>query len=189
MKNTSLNVFSVVKNVESFIKNEKDVNIFKKQSKLWFERSSEYIQRNCKRLFNEIENSFYDYYDLAIFLLYDLIFNEKNSLRNVNDKNINKVKNLFTLEQLKKDQDFILELNKQLNFTDLSEYFKINSSGGNLLYDNLILPKHISPYFYLEFDINKEDEKEKEKEKEELKKFKKIIKKIKELKKEKKENG
>lgn len=179
MKGSSLRVFSIVKNVELFINSDKDVNIFKLQNKLWFGRSSEYIQRNCKRIFNEIENSFYNYVDLSIYLLYDLIFNEKNSLKEVNDKNINITKNLFTLEQLNKDQNFILELNKKINF-DLTDYFKINSLGGNLLFDKLILPKHISPYFYMEFDVDLESEQEKE----ELKKFKKIIKKIKELKKE-----
>jgi hypothetical protein len=184
MKSSSLKVFSIIQNTKKYITKNKDVDIFKNVSHIWYSKTSEYNIRHCKRIYNEIENGFYNYYDLSFYLLYTYIFNEKIDLSLVKDKNINKIAQLFTDKQLKKDQEFMIELSKITKIIDIEEYFKTNRNGGNIIYDELIAKKRISPYFYIEYGKEEKEENENE----ELKRFKKIIKKFKQILKKKKES-
>lgn len=171
-------VFSIIKNVEKFLESNKDVNIFKEQSIFWYTKNPDFIKNICKRIYNEIENHFYSYYDLAIFLLNYSIFYGKCDYKYILEKDINKASEIFSKEQLQKDEKFMLELNQILNF-DAEEYFKIKKEGGNIIYEDLIMKRKISPYFYLEYytKVKREEEKESE----ELKQFIKVINKIREI--------
>lgn len=191
MNSSSLLVFSIIQNVKKFVEKEKDLDLFKMQSAVWFDKSSDFTKRHCKRIYNEIENAYYSYNDLVIFLLYELIFFDKNHVKLITEKDINITSKLFTEEQLEKDQEFLIQLNDKIKLTDIADYFKINRNGGNIIYEKLILNKNVSPYFYIECQnlVSREEEKESE----ELKKFIRIINKIKETlakkKTEKKKNG
>jgi len=176
---SSLKVFSIYQNMIKYIKGS-DIDFDKLHSISWFNRSGEFIKSQCKRVYNDVENSFFNYKDFTLFLLHNFIFNKKLNWAEVNSKNINSIKELYKNEQFIIDQQFILELDKQLNFKDISAYFKINRNGGNLVYDELILKKRVSPLFYimLEDDV---DENSNFEESEELKKFKKILRKIRKI--------
>ncbi len=184
-------VFSIIQNVKKFVDKGKDLDLFKLQSAVWYDKSTDFTKRHCKRIYNEIENHYYTYYDLAIFLMYELIFFDKNILNLITEKDINITSKLFTEEQLEKDQNFIIALGEQIKLAEIADYFKINRTGGNIVYDNLILKKLVSPYFYIE--CQEIVEREEEKENEELKRFVRIIIKINEIltkkKTEKKKNG
>lgn len=182
MGSSSLKVFSIYQNTKRFITSKRDVNIFKTQPVVWYNKSPEYIIRHCKRIYNELENSNFNYDDLAIYFLHSYIFNDKIVMGDVRDKSINTVKNLYTIDRLEEDQKFILSINEKLRM-ELKDYFEINTSGGNLIYDELIMKDRLSPYFYIEYE-NIVELNNKNEEKIELKLFKKIIKKIKEVKKE-----
>jgi len=180
-ESSSLKVFSIYQNFIRWQKG-KDVPFDKLHSITWFNRSGDYLKNQCKKVYNEIENSRFNYQDFSLFLLHNSIFNTKLKWADVNTKNINVIKNLYTEAQFIIDQQFILELDKKLNFKDISVYFKINRDGRNFVYDELIMKNRVSPLFYIMLE-NDVDETSDFKEAEELKKFKRIIKKIKKIKK------
>lgn len=178
MKSSSLMVFSIIKNVEKFLESNKDVNIFKEQSIVWYSNNPDFIKNICKRIYNEIENHFYSYYDFAIYLLYNAIFYGKTEIKLINHKDINKASELFTNEQLRRDEQFILDLNDVLKF-DIADYFKINRNGGCILYDDIVMKKRVSPLFYMEYSEHVETENREQNE--ELKQFIKVTNKIREI--------
>jgi hypothetical protein len=151
-KNSSLKIFSIIKNINKFVNNEKDVpDFFKIQSQLWFNRSSDHLKNHCKRIYSDLESNLYKQKDLALYILYTYIFDYKLDYSKITEKNINKVKNLFTKQRIEKDQKFILELSEKTKLSELSDYFKLNSSGSNIMYD-LVIKEYISPIFYIDYE-------------------------------------
>lgn len=180
-----LKVFSIIQNTKLMIEKNRDVKLSNIVPKIWFNRSRDFTKRLCQTIYNDIENSFYTYNDFKVTLLYIYIFNRRMNYNELTEKNINRIKKIFSPKQLKKDQDFLLELNKRLKL-DISDYFKINERGKNTAYEDLIMKQRVSPYFYLLYG-NLDDE---ENESNVLKRFKKILKEInKHLLKKEAENG
>jgi hypothetical protein len=149
MKNSSLLVFSVIKNVASFVKG-KDVDIFKKLHIISLQRANEYHQNNAKRIFNDIENNFYDYRGLVLYLLYNAMMDETITLYDIKDRNIKSVVKLFGKEQLAEDKEFIRKVNQSMNFKHISDFFRLTQEGFPVIFP-LIKQKYISPVFFMKY--------------------------------------
>jgi hypothetical protein len=141
-------VFSVLSNINEFIKNKKDVDLFKKSHIIRYQRSSKYIAENSKKFYNDIENEYYTLKEFAIFLLYKHMMNESVNLYNVKPNTIIEVMKLFTTKKLKEDLKLLSIIHKELKFKKIEDYFEIKEDGTNIAY---ILTKKnkISPIFYI----------------------------------------
>lgn len=181
MKNSTLKVFSVIRNVESFVKKNKDVDLFKCCHMIQFNKSAKFYIENSKRMFSEIENGYYTLKELAIYLLYRNMMGESRiSLYKIKPENIKETMKLFTKKRIQEDLKLISIIHKEFKFKGLNDYFDIKEDGTNIAFD-LVRKGRISPVFFIKnFEkvltnrqkdviINKEYEQ-----------FKKIAKKIKE---------
>lgn len=195
MKNSSLLIFSIIKNLETvtFKILEIYANIEKVENKIkninegtviWFNYSSRlnklnkqlqdcmniqniektifnilsvYIYKrthkrtiyHCKRIYNDIENSYYSHKDLIICYLYESLFiNKKINMNILTKKRIKQIKNMLTAKQFNKDKKFLLQINDNLNIKDFSEYFIIKNNGTNIIF-NLIKEGYITIIFFL----------------------------------------
>ena len=113
----------------------------------WFNNSNKYTQKLCLRVWNDIENSLYDYHDLFLFCMYEYLMNGKINFASFSKKNINMVRELFTIAQFVIDKQTILEIHHQVKLKDISDYFKIN--GGDCIAYELTKNKIISPMFFI----------------------------------------
>lgn len=147
MKNSVLLIFSIFKNIENFEKNKNDCDLTELKSEFWFKRSPNYFKIFYKKIYNDIENSFYTIDDLMIFLLCNLLLEKKINIKNINYETITKNKKCLTKNQLIYDKKFILKLMEKLN-VDLHFLLK-HTNGGCILYDQLIKKEKISIMFIL----------------------------------------
>jgi hypothetical protein len=60
------------------------------------------------------------------------------------------VSKIFTLKQLKIDEDFIIQINKKLKFKDLKEYFEVRENGEPIIFE-LIKKNYVTPAIYIKF--------------------------------------
>jgi len=150
MEKSSWMVFSVIRNVQSFVKKDKDIDLFKKVSWFAFDKSSKYYLENSKQIYNDIENGYYTFHELAIYLLYKFMIGEKKfTLYEIRQKNVKEVMKLFTVKRLHEDLKLIKQIHKELNFKrGIKEYFELKEDGTNIAY---ILTKNqkISPVFFI----------------------------------------
>jgi len=148
MVNSTLTVFSVLSNINEFIKKKKDIDLFKKSHVIRYQRSSKYIAENSKRFYNDIENGYYTLKELAIFLLYKHMMGETVNLYIVKPNIIIDAMKLFTTKKLKEDLKLLSAIHKELKFKEIKEYFKIKEDGTNIAY-MLTRKNKISPIFYI----------------------------------------
>jgi len=149
--NSSLLVYSVINNLIKTINTDieiEDVDVFQiGDNRFKYLKSKEYFHIYCKKIYNDLENSYYDYSDLILFVCHQYIFNNKINLKDINNKNVNEIIKLYTREQLEKDKKFILSVIKQSIVKNLNELFKIKEDGESIIY-SLIQQKFISPFFF-----------------------------------------
>lgn len=148
MINSTLMVFSVLLNINEFIKKKKDIDLFKKSHIIRFQKSSKYITENSKKFYNDIENGYYTLKELAIFLLYKHMMNESINLYNVKPNTIIEVMKLFTTKKLKEDLKLLSVIHKELKFKEMKDYFEIKEDGTNIAY-MLTKKSKISPIFFI----------------------------------------
>lgn len=120
MLNSSYAIFSIIKNVEKIIYKNKTVNdiesIYQYVPEEQFQRTSKYYLDNCKRIYNEVENCYYSHTDLVIAMAYvSMMTNKRIVLYSLKSKNIINIKKIFSNDQLKRDKQFIIDINKSLN--------------------------------------------------------------------------
>lgn len=151
MKNSCLQVFSIINSTKKSLEHD-NVDIYKPLS-FQYNRQREYVKSKIYNIFNDIENSLFSLKDLCVFSYYLHIFSSSIDYKLYTDKNINKVKKLFTKDRLEKDKNFILLLKKQINFTDINFLFKINHDCESMCYD-LILNDTLSPLFWIKYCKN-----------------------------------
>lgn len=116
----------------------------------WFDHTTQFIKKQCFRLFNEIENSWYTYDDLVAFLIYRSLWDSAVKLTEVTDASMQAFKAEFTEAQLKKDREVIAKINKPAGLRDISEYFIIRENGESLIY-GLCMKKIVSVYFFANY--------------------------------------
>ena len=150
-------VLSIEYNIRKFLKSKRSnidtLNIYKETSIYHFKRSKQYIVSNCKRIYNDIENHYYTYKDLAIFILDSYIINGKFNWGLVNVKNINSIKDFYNQSRFLVDQQTILEIAKNLKIKKMSKFFEIKENGNSVIYDLIIHEKRfISPIFHIKYE-------------------------------------
>ena len=149
MINSALMVFSIINNINDYIKKDNNIDIFKKNYIKRFENAPSYFLENSKRIYNEIENGYYTLIDLGVFLLYYNMINKKFTLYDVKFKNVKKVNELFSLQRLKNDLELLKNIQIELKFKNLiNDIFKINEDGTSIIY-HLTITEKISPVIFI----------------------------------------
>lgn len=181
MKNSILVVFSVIRNVDDFIKFKKDIDLFKISHVMRFKKSTKFYVENAKRIYNDIENRYYTLKELTIFLLYRYMMGDKKvQLYKVKPKDITETMQLFTTKRTKVDLNLLKAVYKEFKFKSIKDYFDLKEDGTNIAYILTIQGK-ISPVFFIKnFEKNLTNDKKDVKINKEYEQFKRIARKIKE---------
>lgn len=155
MKNSTILIFSIVKNIKDIFEKNKKVNIFKLVHEVHYENVLK--NRRCKNMitiykniYNDIENNYYSIEDFVIALCYMYIFADTLKITSLYKKNILMVNDLFSSNRLQKDKELILNIDKKVKLGHISKYFNINENGESIIY-MLIKTKKISPNFFITF--------------------------------------
>lgn len=149
LKGTKLKVFSVIQNCNTLVTKKLELDLDQSVSGMWFERSHKFVKDQCKRIWNEIENGYYEYDELKIYTLYTQCMTGKRiQISGITRKNVGNVMELFTDKRYKEDQAFIIDVNKKTNLNGIEDYFRINIKGRSIVY-GLIQEQYISPYFFI----------------------------------------
>jgi len=148
-KFSSLKVFNIYYNVIEMYKLGNEIDIY--ANNRWY-CNNEHIIAKFKHIYNDLENYYYGYDEYIIYLLYGLMFKSSIDMSGMLREKILSVAKLFTKEQLKKDQEFIIELNKEIKLRPdpIVELFKIGDSGFSLAH-KLTIKKFISPIFFIHY--------------------------------------
>lgn len=151
MKNSSLLVFSFLINANKIIESEKDnlEDIFNIRY-YHYKNCKPYSKEISKRIYNELENNMYNYTDLFIYMLYKYAFNEKLKSNSIYANEVKRVRNIFTKNQLKKDENFINEINKTIKLKTINEFFEIRENGEPIIFE-LIKKQYVTPVFYVKY--------------------------------------
>jgi len=149
MESSTWMVYSVIRNVYTFVQKEKDIDLFKKVNRFNFQKAPKFFIQNAKRIYSEIENGYYTYYELAIFLLYQYMMDGKINLYGTKQKTVKEIMKLFTIKRLNEDLKLLKQIHKELNFKKgIKEYFEIKEDGTNIAYI-LTKKEKISPIFFI----------------------------------------
>ena len=152
---SSHKVFSVINNIKDVaVKQKHDIDVFKLVHLARYHKCSDYITRACKRIYNDIENSYYDYREMIIYMLHTYLLDNKIDLRMINPKNIKEVMKLYTNEQLDNDKDMIISISKKSNLKGVEGFFKINEDGDSII-RRLVEKRYVSPMIFLYFTVKK----------------------------------
>jgi len=150
MKNTTLLVFSVIRNIEDFVKTGKDIPVYKKSHGIRFQKSSKYYADNAKRMYNDIENGYYSLQELALFLFYRYLMGEKRvNLYKIKPEHILETMKLFTEKRRKEDLKLLKSIHTELGFKKgICDYFSMKEDGTNIAY-TLTMKEKLSPTFFI----------------------------------------
>jgi hypothetical protein len=151
MNNSYMLVFSFLINAIKIIESEQEdfEEIFKVRYH-HYHNAKQYSKIIIKRIYNELENHFYTYKDLFIFMLYKYAFNEKIKIYNFNFNDIKNVAKIFTKKQIKKDEEFIIKINETLKLKSVDEFFQLRENGEPIIYE-LIKNNFITPAVYVKY--------------------------------------
>lgn len=155
MTNSSYKIFCLYKRLPDVLMDfDLYPNLEQPVTKNWFEHTSPFIKKQCYRIYNEIENSYYNFNDVVSFLIYRSLWDKDIKLNEVNDKNIELFKSKFTFKQLNEDRRIINEINKKAGFPHIREYFQVRENGESLIY-RLCMEEVISLYFFVYYSNNR----------------------------------
>lgn len=150
---SSFNVFCVYNNIQKIIDTGEWFPEIQDVSPKWYENSPEWIVNRCKDIYNDLENKYYSYNELMIYMYYCHLFKKGEILcGNLHSKIIDTTQ-LFSKNQLEQDKKLIIEINKKLKLKPdpAFELFKIRSEGFSIIYD-LTKKKKISPIFFIKYE-------------------------------------
>ena len=92
---TPIYFFSVVKNVTSYLKTDKDVHIDKLVFPLVYERQKDHIKSYCKSIWNSYENGYFTTKEFKLYILQKNLTHKSFFITNVKVEEIKKMKILF----------------------------------------------------------------------------------------------
>jgi len=179
--NTTLKVFSIIRNVEDFVKGGNDIDLFKLCHFIRYKKSSKYYITNAKRIYNDIENGYYTTKELVVYMLYkSMMANKRIDLFKIKGEVVRETMKLFTKKTLNKDLEVLKSVAKNMEFKNIQDFFDMKEDGTNIAF---VLTKKelISPVFFIK-NLNKNLTSESKDDiiNVEFEQFKKIAKKIKE---------
>ena len=167
--NSSYAVFSVNVNIRYIIsKCNETKNIYSFVSRKMYEKTNPYLVKECKRIYNEIENCYYTYDDMVIYYLHVFLITGKlPQLKEINQKNVKEMLRLYTDTQAEKDMEFIKTVSRKADIKGIYPF--------TLAAVQLVKEKYISPRFLIDFlkrnILTKQNENDIFNSTEELKKF------------------
>jgi hypothetical protein len=181
MEKSTWMVYSVIRNVYTFAHKGKEIDLFKKVNYFNFQRAPKFFVENAKRIYSEIENGYYTYHELIIYLLYKYMMGEILNLYGIKQNTVKEAMKLFTFKKLQEDLKVIKQIHKELKFKrGKKEYFEMKEDGTNIAYI-LTKKERISPIFFIRnFDKLLTNQNENVIINKEYEQFKRIAKKIKE---------
>jgi hypothetical protein len=148
MNNSSFYIFSIIRNVENFIKKNVDKDFKILVNRFMFIKARPYHIENCKRIYNEIENNYYNHDDMIFFMLYRYMMEDKCHLGQINRKNLAEFKKLISKSKTKEDMEFLKSIYKEMEFKSLDDFFELKEDGTNVAY-MLTKKGYISPVFFI----------------------------------------
>lgn len=147
---TPLKVYSIFKNCYDIVEKRRDLDFGKIRPQFVYEKTPNILKHNCFKLYNEIENGYYDYYDLTLSI-YNKYLNVNRVYSNSIDyKYIKEVRELYKKSELIKTKKILLNINSEVGFKNVNEYFKPQEDGYALIY-KLIKKRIISPVLFLRY--------------------------------------
>lgn len=153
MNSSSLQVFSIFINCNRAVyktKKYSEQDLYKLSFAGLYNSSNKFIVNNCVRIYNEIENGYYSYRDLVIYVLYSMIFSRSIKYKEIDIESVRKIREIFTNNELIRNKKIILSINKAVKFKSVEEFFSIKN-GESYVYD-LIKKKYISPIFCVKYE-------------------------------------
>lgn len=151
MESSVIRVFSIISNIRNSLKKNKEIVLDKLVFFKILEKSPEFLKKQYKRIYNEIENSFYTYDDLKLFCFHQIIVNKNVKEVDISIKNIENIKKEFTEQNIEFNKRILIAIEEKIKFRILKKYFEIGNDGYSMVY-KLIMKKYISLYFWLLYD-------------------------------------
>ena len=144
IENSSALVYSFLQNLKKYM-DGKDCRLLEENA-FGYARTVAFVKDHCRRIYNELENHWYSYDDIALFYLYRMLFNKKTYHADIIRHDISKMKLLFGKKQLKHDKKFLVDVGMQSEIKHFDEYFELDN--GEPIIFHLILEKTVSPIIF-----------------------------------------
>ena len=167
-KNSVIQICSLILNCKTlFERNRRVKNVHRSVGPIPLQRSTEYSIRHYKRIYNDIENGFYSYEDLAAFIGLYYLWEPKLKLQDIKDSSVKGTSYILSTERYGEDLEIV---NKALAAFDTSGViqnydilFETNDIGTCYAYE-LIIEGVISPIFFIKnlaiYEKNKDEDNE-----------------------------
>jgi hypothetical protein len=118
MDSSVFKVYILLRNLKQIIFHKKniDVEFYHDSYTFSYKKCNKKYIELCQKIYNNIENNYYNYKILIISFLYYSIFLKHVDFFLLNTKSILSIKKMFSSEQLNKDNNFIIKLMKKNGF-------------------------------------------------------------------------
>lgn len=162
-----VDVYSLVQNINNFVKKNKEIEIhFGPNHEYMFKNSNNFVKNIYKNIFQQISNFEYSYSDLKFYILYKYAIDGNFQIsKDIIPEKIIKMKSILSIKNLEKDVKLLDKIRKESKlFKRLEDLYVLNEEGINMIYV-LIKKGHVSPRFYfhtndkVSFDFEVADDK------------------------------
>lgn len=159
---TSFDVFSLFYNAKLICRSGKNINLNKPVHFLIYDRTKEYLRIKYKKVWNEIENGFYTFDQLKLYILYEYLFNKSFGIININKEEIKNIQEVFSEKRFKTDKEILKSIKEEYKLKNIKSLFDSTEEGESVAYD-LTKKKILSPMIFINcIDKLKDDNKNKE---------------------------
>ncbi len=172
---TVIDIFSLFYNLKNIIEKDKMINdqvIDGYLLSLVFNRTKEHVKYQYKKVWNDLENGFYNYRELKLYLLYQYFIGKKPFIAKIERDKVKEISQKFSKEQWETDKQVIKQICKRINKKNIKEFLEIKKEDETYVVHELIEKNLIGPLVF----INYYDKLENLQENDKLKKIIKIIK-------------
>jgi len=149
MESSVIRVFSIISNIRESLKKNKEIDIDRLVFFKRLERMHDFLKKHYKRIYNEIENSFYTYVDLKLFCYHQIILNDRVKEQDINQKNVLAIKEEYTEKNIEFNKKVLIAIDNKMRLGSLKKYFMIRSNGISLIYELIKIKRYISVYFWI----------------------------------------
>lgn len=153
--NSSYLVYSIILNIQKFCLGKNIKDVFTPGSfyrKIYNKRVREYFKIHYKRIYNEIENGYYNQREMALFCLYKFAihWDTKPNIYEINQKNISEFITSINEKGLSANTELLKMIYKEFEFKSIRDFIKVKEDGTTILYI-LVKNGRISVLTYLKF--------------------------------------
>lgn len=144
---SSIKIFSFLHNCKTCFEKYKVVDLDKPVNKVHFSRQPKYLIDICSKVVGRINNNHFNFYDFKMYILTQYMFKEKINWSEIKLDTISDASKNCSNIKYEKDSEYIKNLLNAIEM-DVSDLFKVNSNGNNILLD-LIIEGKVSPIYYI----------------------------------------